>query len=42
MTDPDPSAVDFELVLDRLTEFYHAGDWRVPYLRDHAEDRSRC
>jgi endonuclease-3 len=24
--------------MDRLTAFYHTGDWRVPYLRDHAED----
>ncbi|HEV2315970.1 MAG TPA: endonuclease III [Thermoplasmata archaeon] len=28
----------WEAVLDRLTAFYHAGDWRVPYLRDHAEN----
>ena len=26
----------WETVLDRLSAFYHAGDWRVPYLRDHA------
>ncbi|HKV90850.1 MAG TPA: endonuclease III [Thermoplasmata archaeon] len=32
------SAFDWEAVLDRLGEFYHRGDWRVPYLRDHAED----
>ncbi|MGI0131680.1 MAG: endonuclease III domain-containing protein [Thermoplasmata archaeon] len=25
-------------VLDRLSDVYHAGDWRVPYLRDHADD----
>ena len=25
-------------VLDRLSELYGTGDWRVPYLRDHAED----
>ncbi|MCI4329990.1 MAG: endonuclease III [Thermoplasmata archaeon] len=30
--------LDWEVLLDRLGEFYHAGDWRVPYLRDHAED----
>jgi endonuclease-3 len=29
---------DWEAVLDRLSDFYKAGDWRVPYLRDHAED----
>lgn len=34
----DPPSFDWERLLDRLTEFYHAGDWRVPYLRDHAED----
>ena len=34
---PRPVAIDWELVLDRLSEFYHTGDWRVPYLRDHAE-----
>jgi endonuclease-3 len=33
-----PSEFDWELFLDRLVAFYHAGDWRVPYLRDHAED----
>ncbi len=30
-------AFDWEGVLDRLSAFYHSGDWRVPYLRDHAE-----
>ncbi|MGI0055651.1 MAG: endonuclease III domain-containing protein [Thermoplasmata archaeon] len=25
-------------VLDRLSALYGSGDWRVPYLRDHAED----
>lgn len=28
----------WETVLDRLAALYGAGDWRVPYLRDHAED----
>jgi endonuclease III len=23
--------------MDRLAALYHTGDWRVPYLRDHAE-----
>ncbi len=31
-------SLDWELVLDRLSELYGTGDWRVPYLRDHAED----
>lgn len=34
MTEPSP---DWEAVLDRLSELYGRGDWRVPYLRDHAE-----
>jgi endonuclease III len=29
---------DWETVLDRLSSFYGTGDWRVPYLRDHAQD----
>lgn len=29
---------DFELLLDRLSTLYRTGDWRRPYLRDHAED----
>ncbi len=29
---------DWETVMDRLSELYHTGDWRTPYLRDHAED----
>jgi endonuclease III len=28
----------WETVLDRLSTFYGEGDWRVPYLREHAED----
>jgi endonuclease III len=28
---------DWEQVLDGLSSFYGTGDWRVPYLRDHAE-----
>jgi len=33
-----PTPMDWEVVLDRLSELYHRGDWRVPYLRDHAEN----
>jgi endonuclease-3 len=32
------AAFDWETFLDRLSLFYHTGDWRVPYLRNHAED----
>ena len=28
---------DWETALDRLSALYHTGDWRVPYLREHAE-----
>ena len=36
---PDaPAAFDWERLLDRLSELYHTGDWRRPYLRDHAEN----
>jgi endonuclease III len=35
MSDPP---FDWESLLDRLSTFYRRGDWRVPYLRDHAED----
>ena len=28
----------WEEVLDRLSTHYHTGDWRVPYLREHAEN----
>lgn len=31
-------AFDWERLLDGLSSFYRTGDWRVPYLRDHAED----
>ena len=30
--------MDWEAFLDRLSRFYGRGDWRRPYLRDHAED----
>jgi endonuclease-3 len=30
--------VDWEELLDRLSKLYGRGDWRVPYLRDHAEN----
>ena len=30
--------MDWETVLDRLSAFYGRGDWRTPYLRDHAEN----
>ncbi|MGA8542886.1 MAG: endonuclease III [Thermoplasmata archaeon] len=36
MTDRRP--FDWVAVLDRLSAFYHTGDWRRPYLRDHAEN----
>lgn len=29
---------DWVAVLDRLSAFYHRGEWRTPYLRDHAEN----
>jgi len=29
---------DWEAILDRLSAFYRTGDWRTPYLRDHAEN----
>jgi endonuclease III len=33
-----PRVIPWEVVLDRLRKQYHSGgDWRVPYLRDHAE-----
>ena len=33
-----PRSFDWDAILDRLSAFYHRGDWRVPYLRDHAEN----
>lgn len=38
MTRGPPPAFDWEILLDRLSEFYQTGDWRRPYLRDHAEN----
>ena len=32
------TAFPWERVLDRLSALYGTGDWRVPYLRNHAED----
>ncbi len=37
MTAPPPG-LDWEGILDGLSRLYGTGDWRVPYLRDHAED----
>jgi endonuclease III len=31
-------AFPWERLLDRLSALYRTGDWRRPYLRDHAED----
>jgi endonuclease-3 len=36
--DPDPRRFEWETVLDRLSAFYHTGDWRRPYLGEHHED----
>ncbi len=36
MTEPKP--LDWDVILDRLSAFYHRGDWRVPYLREHAQN----
>ncbi len=33
-----PASFPWETVLDRLSELYRTGDWRRPYLRDHAQD----
>ncbi len=38
MSRPVAPRVPWETVLDRLSSLYHTGDWRVPYLRDHAEN----
>jgi len=35
---PTARAFDWERLLDRLSQLYGTGDWRRPYLRDHAED----
>jgi len=32
------AAFDWERLLDQLSELYGTGDWRRPYLRDHAEN----
>ena len=37
MSRPAARPIDWDGVLDRLSGFYGTGDWRVPYLRDHAE-----
>ena len=37
MTRRRSAAFDWEAALDRLSAQYHTGDWRVPYLREHAE-----
>jgi len=37
-SDGRASSFDWELLLDRLSELYGTGDWRRPYLRDHAEN----
>ncbi|MGA8710589.1 MAG: endonuclease III [Thermoplasmata archaeon] len=35
---PSAAPFDWERLLDRLSRLYGTGDWRRPYLRDHAED----
>lgn len=35
---PPPVPFDWERLLDRLSALYGTGDWRRPYLRDHAQD----
>jgi len=35
---PAAPGFDWELLLDRLSALYRTGDWRRPYLRDHAEN----
>ena len=34
----DGAGFPWETLLDRLSALYRTGDWRRPYLRDHAED----
>jgi endonuclease III len=38
MSRADPAPFDWERLLDALSAFYRTGDWRTPYLRDHAEN----
>ena len=40
MTPANPAdrSFDWERLLDRLSALYGTGDWRRPYLRDHAEN----
>ncbi len=35
---PPPVPFDWEGLLDRLSTLYGTGDWRRPYLRDHAQN----
>jgi len=35
---PPATPFDWERLLDRLSALYGTGDWRRPYLRDHAEN----
>lgn len=35
---PPAVAVPWARLLETLAKHYHGGDWRVPYLRTHAED----
>lgn len=38
MTRSAPPSVPWATILDSLARLYGTGDWRVPYLRDHAVD----
>ena len=38
MNDPALTSPDWEAILDKLSALYRTGDWRRPYLRDHATD----
>ncbi|MHB8351169.1 MAG: endonuclease III domain-containing protein [Thermoplasmata archaeon] len=38
MTPAGRPPIPWEEILDRLARLYGTGDWRVPYLRDHAVD----